>query len=489
MAYTKTPMQDTEKNTRVPLFYQWENRFTESGTYNALNTKDAGNTNVVFEAISSPTGESYFRAMKRDGTYLWALPSPPTGTIVGMATFGNNIVVVTSTEIRVYSESGVLVSVNAQVWGVNVGFTEFLYEDGTVGLVISDSNTFGVLNPGFVWTVCTDPDRPTNQLPYPVFLDGYLFLASNSQIFNSVNNDPLSWVASDFIYAEAYPDTINALGRVGDYVVAFGEYSTQWFYDAANPTGTPLAPVTGATKLIGFSSGLCAVKDEIYFIGHGKGTSLGLYVVSGLSVKQVDAGTISRYVARTNATARGVLLVMNGHTMYTISVDTSTYMFDLESKIWSNLLFGTSQEEQSIAGAVVFVNNTSPRRYSTFFALNDTINGRVYSFRNTLYQDNGVDFPVQFTTRSINFGTSRIKFGGRLLIVSDQTPSQSFMTVSWSDDDYQTFSTPRSIDLSKQYRQMYQLGSFRQRAFRVYYSDNFPMRWEGIELDYNQGQA
>lgn len=124
-------------------------------------------------------------------------------------------------------------------------------------------------------------------------------------------------------------------------------------------------------------------------------------------------------------------------------------------------------------------------KYQTYFNILGDAN--IYRFSDTAYQDNGVNFEMKFRTSMENFGTNRIKFGTRILVDCDQTPTTSNVMISWTDNDYQTFSTPRAVDVSHAYKQLYALGRFRKRAYQVTYSDNFPMRMNGLEFDYVQG--
>jgi hypothetical protein len=82
-----------------------------------------------------------------------------------------------------------------------------------------------------------------------------------------------------------------------------------------------------------------------------------------------------------------------------------------------------------------------------------------------------------------------MKFTSRLLFGTDLTSSTSLLNISWSDDDLNTFTSSRTVDLSKTYVPLWACGSFRKRAFKFTYADNFPMRWRSVEIDYNQGQA
>jgi hypothetical protein len=114
----------------------------------------------------------------------------------------------------------------------------------------------------------------------------------------------------------------------------------------------------------------------------------------------------------------------------------------------------------------------------------------VRGFSPTATNDNEtINFTCIFKTQPMDFGNYRVKFMGRMLFYTDQTPSTSFMNVSWSDDDMSTYSTPRQVDLSRVYEPLYACGSFRKRSLQITYTDNFAMRWKSVEVDYDQGSA
>jgi hypothetical protein len=104
----------------------------------------------------------------------------------------------------------------------------------------------------------------------------------------------------------------------------------------------------------------------------------------------------------------------------------------------------------------------------------------------------------EIRTPNIDFGTSNRKFMSRFVVdlqASDKTYSSGFgstaLTVEWSDDDHNTFSTAitpeTDTDTPTTFRAT-QLGSFRRRSFRVrYYGKKF-IRWNYFEVDINKGQ-
>jgi hypothetical protein len=509
MAFTKTPLQDTYQTKQIPLIYEWDNRATSVD--GSVDSKQTVAQNVFFEKVESKsTGESYYHTIKRDGIIEYF--EQINDVILGLYYWeqGQKLVMVTPATIFTVTSDGTTSSTATTNFAgdtINgVGFTEYLYENGDRSLVICGSQNMGVLNAGGVYTQITDPDCPTNKIPFPVFLDGYLFcLSATGSIHNSALNDPFTWSASDFINAESYPDNNRALARVGNYIVALGSFSIEWFYDAGNPTGTPLARVDGATQQVGYIQGLINADNSAYFVGRSNLGAPSVYKIEGLKVTEMGTPTVRRWLNTVSqngvAFTRGHIFNIGGHRFYVVVQNrdetnpTQTYMLDLDNGMWSSLVLRNDTEGPFIfasASGVLISSNSRWMNVVTFFS--EYGSKIVWRFSPTAYQDqigNGtsVNFTCQFTTRPLDFGNYRMKFTSRLLFGTDLTSSTSLLNISWSDDDLNTFTSSRTVDLSKTYVPLWACGSFRKRAFKFTYADNFPMRWRSVEIDYNQGQA
>ena len=502
MAFTKAPMGDTQQNKRIPLLYEWQSRAP------VTNAKDTKAVNVVFEPVQDPAG-TYYEVYKRDG-YKQVPHGPILGSIWGVHHWvGPNglglLIIVTSQGIYAFGDTMIQAFFTPlALFNDPVNFTEFLYDNGTQDLVIASRHSFGTLTQVGAWTTCADPDRPLLTTGTPVFLDGYLFMATSTSIYNSDLNNPQSWTAGNILDVDGYADGVLYLSRVGNYICAIGQYSTQFFYDAANPTGTPLAVVSGGSTAIGGIGGFCTFQNSIYFLGKSQSSNVSLWQVEGLKVREIPNSTVQRWVS-TYTLEGGPLrvqpahiLILNGHRMYSISTDNiivgvtkGTRMFDLDQHIWSELeLNPPAHILASCQYGVWQPPDYTDYHLRTVFCTDFGVTfNQLQQFAHDTYQDGGANFTCTFQTTPQNFDTHRIKFGARLVLHADQTSSNSNCSISWSDDDYQTFSTPRTINLNSKYKQMYALGSFRERAFKLTYSDNFPMRWRMLEIDYDQGQA
>jgi hypothetical protein len=82
----------------------------------------------------------------------------------------------------------------------------------------------------------------------------------------------------------------------------------------------------------------------------------------------------------------------------------------------------------------------------------------------------------------LDFDSHNRKFVSNLKVIGDRYDTQNALGVSWSDDDYQTWSTNHVVDLTDDFPYLGRLGAFRRRAWRVTHTHNMPLRVESLEL-------
>lgn len=523
MAYTNTPAISVDQSKPINLLYEWDSRDDSTHNYDTVLK------NTLVEKI----GNDYYRMIKREGTELAFTPTGVPAKVIGVYYWeqpsGNAFLAVVSViantglaqlglyDTTTFTYSGLGGNVGSAMSTTEVSFQEFLYQNGTVDLMVSlvggtgSNGTYKITSAGvFTGPIANVPANTTLS-----YLDGYAVAHDSAAIYNSNLNDPTTWVPANFLSVDSYPDTIARISRMGPYIVALGYDSVQWFFDAANPTGTPFGAVVGATKRVGYLGGWATLGDVAYFIGSAQGGPPTLYKLEGLNLTPLESAPFARMYSDTNwysniagvftyqkAFATGSILPINGHLLYFVRTNSQpgqvppstdpvfvgeSYCYDLGSGAWTKLGYQGNENFLIKQSATTFNRTLSgPLKKQVYFCrLGDTV---VSRFNDTIYQDFGVNFEMKFRTAMSNFGTNRVKFGTRLLVDCDQTPTPSNVMISWTDNDYQTFSTPRSVDVSQEYKQLYALGRFRKRAYNVTYSDNFPMRMQGLEFDYVQGQ-
>ena len=97
---------------------------------------------------------------------------------------------------------------------------------GTVGFVFKSTRDAFYYN-GTTVTKITDADYPATTVRGIAYLDGtYYVMTPDAKIYGSDLNSPTSWTALNFLVAQMEPDGGVYLGRILNYIVAFGTYTT-----------------------------------------------------------------------------------------------------------------------------------------------------------------------------------------------------------------------------------------------------------------------
>ena len=490
MAYSKTPTQDTYSSERVSLFREIATR--DGG----LAGKDEDYVNVFMEIVKQNKTEDLRRfIVKRSGTAS-VLASVAASNIRGMHFWAdeNKLFYCVARNVYVYNVgTGVnttLTNVFATSSG-DVGFCEFLYDNGTAKVVASDGTaTTGIVTIDTANTVVTsaDADIPSHS-PHIVFLDGYLFIAetNTANLWNSDLNDPLVFTAATYVATEMEADKIIRIAKINNYVIAFGKTSVEYFWDAANAApDSPLQRNDTPVKINTYLAGFSIYGNTIYYIGSDAAGQPDVFRLKDFKIESVGSPSISRYLNTVTDSITswvGVIVSFQGHTFYLVNAGSGkSWAIDVDSGLVTRFAF-QSNATFNILMATNVISTTNAR---TYFALNNGTSA-VYKFDESVYQDVGVNFTCTLITEAADFGTLNRKSMHRLSILGDRTPSSSSISLSWSDNDYETFSSARTIELKQDLASTYQLGSFRQRIFKLTYSDNYPLRIQNIEVDINKG--
>lgn len=499
MAFNKTPLGDTYQTKLVPLLKPTANR---RGDRNYAPGIDMEPLNVIYEKVRDPlTGEEFYEVMSRDGfTSFMTVPLAAGDTVRGVYYWKavNILLVAATTRLLVFSGINFTLLSTTTFPGsatlTEVDFQEYRYEDGAETLIVSlPGRLFEVAAGGGVTTISSTVGdtfgRPI------VVMDGYVFATDGSSIWNSNLNNPKTWIPSNFIDPDNYPGFVWGLYRMGTYIVAFCDSSLQFFYNAANPNGTPLGVNQTATKRVGTVGGECLVDDSIVFVGKSLGGGLDVYHLQQQSLVSIGTPTIRRWLSSITSVSglsgrfgRGKFMVLNGHRLYLLNHPTSpySYVYDFDTQEWIRFS-GFGQTSLDFSGTFFgpWSNGITSQSYATLAVRPSSAD--VFRSNSLAPVDGSTNVPLQVLTENLDFYTRRQKFASRLLIHCDQQIGP--ISVSWSDDDYATFTTPRIVDTSTTFPVLHQLGSFRKRAFRISQSNGAKCRWKLLELDYDQGQT
>ena len=178
-------------------------------------------------------------------------------------------------------------------------------------------------------------------------LNGYIFVCVGGDIYNSDLDIPDSWNTSDFISTEIYPDNIVALAKYKNYLVAFGTNTIEFFYDAANVSGSPLQRQEGILHNIGCMGQGMVIdnEDKVFWISQTSAQTYSLWTLDKFEAKKLSTpeqdGAISIQVGvntRVDPNRANYMYIfgfrLNGRYM----VGIPNFYFDMAPSYVSNIL-------------------------------------------------------------------------------------------------------------------------------------------------------
>lgn len=334
---------------------------------------------------------------------------------------------------------------------------------------------------------CTLNGFPTADIvPGTVYLDGYTFvMTKDAKIWNSDINNPLLWDPLNFITAEGEPDQGVAIAKHFNYLVAFGQWSTEFFYDAGTTVGSPLLANPTMRIEFGCANGdsVAEMEQTVLWVGVGKNTGRVVLMLDGTRPQQMSDASVERILNNSRLeNVRSYTIKVSGHYFYILNLldDDLSLVLDVKSKEWYIWTSFVNNKEQYFDG--VFYTSLNNKHWTL-----DNVDGKVYNISETEYHDESG--PIQFRIRTplIDADSTKRKFISRLEVVGDKVAS--ILRIRHTDDDYQNWSPYRNVNLGDNRSVLYQNGNFRRRAYEFYNTDDVPLRLNYCELDIEPGNV
>ncbi len=322
-----------------------------------------------------------------------------------------------------------------------------------------------------------------------VYMDGYFFtLRSDCVLVNCAVDDPTTWAAASFLTAQMYGGTGVGIARQNNLMVVFMNRSVQFFYDAANTAGSPLSNVEQAVQQLGCAARGSIVKDEgsIIWVTNSDTGGHTIYKMDGVTaVKEIASLELQRILngeGTAISSANAFSLRTVGKLLYVLSLTTAgrTFVFDHDTELWT--------EWEAAAGGAVWPI-VSIIEHANAAICQHATNGWLYVLSPTVYQDDSTNFTVLTRFSRMDFDTMRWKFCKRLDLIGDVQASTTNVSLQYSDDDYVTLSTARTLDMANAQCFCTNLGRFQRRAFQLSFAGNNPFRVEAIELRVRMGDS
>lgn len=325
---------------------------------------------------------------------------------------------------------------------------------------------------------------PSDYLRGFVYLDGTLYdMDASARIFGSGINDVTTWDPSNIILSQSEADLGVALAKQNAYVVAFNQWSTEFFYDAGNPTGSPLADNPGAKLNYGCTHGdtLCDVDGHLLWVGQTKAGTPQVYLLDNLNFRVVSTPWVDRLIKQSNFNALGNCYSWcykgEGHSFYVLTLKdiNLTLVYDIREQAWSQWTDANGNYlpivSSFVAGFSCVVQHES--------------NGKIYIMTGDSATDYASDiFPVDIYTPNFDGGVALRKMLSMMQFNADQTPG-NVLQVRSNDYDYDPtkWTNFRSVDLGDQRPNLHNCGTFYRRALHIHHKAPYPLRIYSLDLD------
>jgi hypothetical protein len=310
---------------RLPLAEQFTNRDSSA-------QKDAKLTNCFVRNVGGKP-----IVVKRPGLTSYATNTVGQGQ--GMYYFGDSLYAI-SGGILTRNKAGVITTYALAVDSLLYDFNSSVLSNLVVFKSSANMYTFNPTT--LVLTHVTSANYPATTVRGLVYLDGYFIVAtSTGQIHNSSIEDPTTWAALEYISAEIGSDSLVAVNKILNYVVAIGARTTEFFYDAANPTGSPLASVSNAFNETGCANGDSVVHTGSHLLWVIQTSQRGRQVVllEGFTPQIVSTPEIEIILNADNLSAvYSYAIKFAGTNFYVLTLENTniTLVYDMVSKMWWN---------------------------------------------------------------------------------------------------------------------------------------------------------
>lgn len=471
------PSANDIQSAVVPILGSPQYRSTDA-------TKDQRFVNGIFEVVkSTETGAKKFFFLKRPGLVQNINPVVAGAVGRGVKVWNGNIYSVWGTKIyKGTTDLGVTLTTSTGLCGM-----EFTRPSATTPyLCVNDGvKLYRIDSSDVVTTVTTNfPNPNTTDLHY---FDGYLFTITSTGIIRNCDlDDPATWDPTKFITAIMSNGSGIGLARQSNYLMYFSDRSMQTFYDNANPTGSPLFNLEQGMLQIGAASqnSIRSDEGEITWVGKSMTGGWGVFNLKGVSnPTDISTEPVKRLLHSEGSNlvnCRAKFMRTNGHKLYILDLmgANRTLVYDYDIDMWYEWQAAGATTRWPICAASE-LNGTQIVQHES--------NGWIYTLSNTAYRDDTTNFTVLARFGRQDFDTDINKFVTRAVLLSDQQATTAQATLQYSDDDFQTLSTARTLDMVDYRPYATNLGKYKRRAWQLSITNNMPARLEGIRLYYRLG--
>lgn len=312
------------------------------------------------------------------------------------------------------------------------------------------------------------------------FLGGFAFImSSDGKIYNSAINNINSWSANDYIpgtQTGSLSGNGQGVVRVKDRIFGMYSGSNELFYNAGNPSNSPLSRVANSLSNIGiYDFATCG--DYVFFMGAPAGEQLvNCYIMSEAGVKEISPPPVSRNISQGMGTPSAAFL--SGGRM--AGLDFFFLQYTSFSVSWMYCVQTNKWFETGLAANYLFSGGPlSGGLYAVSLA--DSV---LYKVNSSIYQDGGVAFTMVSQTQPYVLNKGKAFTIRSVELLADNQSSGS-TTLKISGDDYANFTTIGSFDLTSTRKRLYRCGYYKNHAiFKLEDAGNNAWRGQALIVDW-----
>lgn len=311
----------------------------------------------------------------------------------------------------------------------------------------------------------------------PAFLDGSMYVMdTQGRVWGSDLNSITSFGSINFVTTDAIADYGAGVIMQGSYMIAFGLNGYEVLQNVGGPAGSPLQRIPSAAGSVGRKlpeadtfpqSTALNVEGVVYWISPQR----ELWRMNGLAPIKISPHGIDRLQV---LSIRGYFR-RYGQLCIMLDRDNpyGTFAYFPETNLWSEWKFGSGASRFGD-----FAQDSNGSVYTTDSGSTEFV-GSVPD----TYQDDGTNPETLIQIGPFDNDTRKRKFWESFELIGDKRGTSGNTAIQFSDDDGQTWSTARNVDMSTDRPRLVRCGSTRRRMVRITDSVNAALRLQAMEIE------
>lgn len=213
-------------------------------------------------------------------------------------------------------------------------------------------------------TKVSDVDYPATTVYGVAYLQETIYVMDiKGIVYGSNLSAPLAWSALNLITANAEADAGVAIARQLDNIIAFKDTSIEFFYNAGNPTGSPLSKQENALMEIGCAAArsIAYSDNTIFFMSKHKQHGRSVMKFVGTTPQQISTPWVDRILDVDNLVGIYAFVIRtNGHVFYFLTLTNSniTLVYDDTTALWHQATSLSALPAASVSTIVVQANGS-----------------------------------------------------------------------------------------------------------------------------------